>query len=146
MDCLYLTPSTFGVKFSDDILKYFSGFDISGKLSPTEKICQKCQILFPLTNKKNITNLSSAELAKRVVKVNRFLRWRPWQSWWPSLISDRPALAIFDLQVALVLHIKLRVNWPFDSGKETQKGKEAQNRYPRWQSSWISDRNDFSYF
>ena len=119
-------------------MKYFSqrlGFEISGKLFPIEKIYQKCQILFPLTNKKHITNLSSAELAKRVVKVNRFLRWRPWR---PSLISDRPALAIFDLQVALLLHIKLRVNWPFDSGKE------AQNRYRRWQPSWISDRNDFS--
>ena len=28
-----------------------------------------CQILFTVKNKKNITNLSSAELAKRVVKV-----------------------------------------------------------------------------
>ena len=29
----------------------------------------KCQILFSGKNKKNITNLSSAELAQRVVKV-----------------------------------------------------------------------------
>ena len=29
----------------------------------------KCQILFSRKNKKNISNLSSAELAKRVVKV-----------------------------------------------------------------------------
>ena len=29
----------------------------------------KCQILFPAKNKKNIINLSSAELAQRVVKV-----------------------------------------------------------------------------
>ena len=29
----------------------------------------KCQILFSWENKKNITNLSSAELAQRVVKV-----------------------------------------------------------------------------
>ena len=42
--------------------------------------------------------------------------------------------------VALVFHIKIWGNWAFDSGKE------AQNRYPRWQPSWISDRNDFSYF
>ena len=63
-------------KFSaDDILKYFSyfskktGFDISCKLSP---ICMKCQILFPAKNKKNITNLLSAELAKRVVEVKAF--------------------------------------------------------------------------
>ena len=72
--CLYLTFSTLD-KFSDDILKYFPqrlGFDISGKLSPTERICQKCQILFPVRNKKNIINLSSAELAKGVVKVNLY--------------------------------------------------------------------------
>ena len=56
------------------------------------------------------------------------------------MISDPFALAIFDLQVALVLHIKLRVNWPFDSGKK------AENRYPRWHPSWMSDRNDFSIF
>ena len=30
----------------------------------------KCQILFSGNNKKNITNLSSAEYAQRVVKVN----------------------------------------------------------------------------
>ena len=29
----------------------------------------KCQILFSRKNKKNVTNLSSAELAQRVVKV-----------------------------------------------------------------------------
>ena len=52
------------VKFSaDDILKYFSsfsektGFDIS------------CPILFSRKNKKNITKLPSAKIAKRVVKV-----------------------------------------------------------------------------
>ena len=64
------------VKLSaDNILKYFSyfsqktGFDISCKLSPLETICMKCQILFSGKNKKNINYLSSAELAKRVVKV-----------------------------------------------------------------------------
>ena len=33
----------------------------------------KCQILFYRKNKKNITNLSFAELAQRMVKVNLFL-------------------------------------------------------------------------
>ena len=35
----------------------------------TADICMKCQILFSGENKKNITNLSSAELALRVVKI-----------------------------------------------------------------------------
>ena len=37
---------------------------------------------------------------------------------------------------------KFGVNWPFSSG-------EAKNRFSRWRPwrpSWISDRNDFSYF
>ena len=34
-----------------------------------ETICMKCQILFSGKNKKNIINLSSAELAQREVKV-----------------------------------------------------------------------------
>ena len=60
---------------ADDNLKYFSyfsqetGFDISCKLSLMETICIKCQILFSGKNKKNFINLSSAELAQRVVKV-----------------------------------------------------------------------------
>ena len=44
-------------------------FDISCKLSPEETICLKCQSLFSGEIKKNIVNLSSAELAQRVVKV-----------------------------------------------------------------------------
>ena len=32
------------------------------------------------------------------------------------------------------------VNWPFGSGEE------AKNRFSRWQGSWISNQNDFSYF
>ena len=51
-----------------DTPSYFfqeTGFDVSCKLA----ICMKCQILFVGKNKKNITNLSSAELAKIVVKV-----------------------------------------------------------------------------
>ena len=34
-------------------------------------ICMKCQTLFSGKNKKNIVNLSSAELAQRVVKVKQ---------------------------------------------------------------------------
>ena len=52
-------------------------------------------------------------------------------------------LAIFDLQVTPMLPSKFRVNWPFGSGAE------AKNRFSRrrpWQPSWISDRNNFSYF
>ena len=52
-------------------------------------------------------------------------------------------LAIFDLQVTPMLPSKFGVNWPFGSGEE------AKNRFSRWRPwrpSWISDRNDFSYF
>ena len=58
----------------DNFLKYVSYFfpenriDISCKLSPVETICLKCLILFSGKNKKNIINLSSAEIAQRVVK------------------------------------------------------------------------------
>ena len=37
---------------------------------PLETICRKCQNLFSGKTKKNIINLLSAELAKRVMKVN----------------------------------------------------------------------------
>ena len=50
------------------------------------------------------------------------------------------SLAIFDLQVTPMLPSKFGVNWPFGSGGE------AKNRFSRWLPSWISDRNDFSYF
>ena len=49
-------------------------------------------------------------------------------------------LAVFDLQVALILQTKFLVNGPFGSGEE------AQNRLSSWRPSWISNRNDFSYF
>ena len=49
-------------------------------------------------------------------------------------------LAIFDLQVTPMLPSKFGVNWPFGSGEE------AKNIFSRWRPSWISDRNDFSYF
>ena len=35
----------------------------------------ECQILFSRKNKKNIVNLSSDELAQRVVKVNETVAW-----------------------------------------------------------------------
>ena len=57
----------FEIFFSDFSQK--TVFDTSCKLSPLETICMKCRILFSGKNKKNITNLSSAELAQRVVKV-----------------------------------------------------------------------------
>ena len=39
-----------------------------------------------------------------------------------------------------MLPTKFRVNWPFSSEEE------GKNRFSRWPPSWISDRNDFSYF
>ena len=51
--------------------------------------------------------------------------------------------AVLDLQVTPMLPTKFRVEWPFSSGEE------AKNRFSRWLSwrpSWISDRDDFSYF
>ena len=48
--------------------------------------------------------------------------------------------AIFDLQVAPMLPSKFRVNWLFSSEEE------KKNRFSRWPPSWISNRNDFSYF
>ena len=45
------------------------GFDISCKLSVMETICMKSQILFSGENKQNIVNLSSAELAQRLIKI-----------------------------------------------------------------------------
>ena len=61
---------------ADDSLKYFSyfsqktDFDIS---SPMETICMKYQTCFLGKKIKNITNLLSAEFAKRVVKVNMLM-------------------------------------------------------------------------
>ena len=63
---------------------------------------------------------------------NRFSRW-------PLGFQIGKILAIFD-QVTLMIPTKFQVNWPFGSGEE------AKNRFSRWLPSWISDRNDFSYF
>ena len=78
---------------------------------------------------------------------NRFSRWLPW---WQDFqdgchggnlgFTIGTILAIFDLQVTLMLPSKFGVNWPFGSGEE------AKNRFSRWRPSWISDRHDFSYF
>ena len=38
-----------------------------------------------------------------------------------------------------MLPTKFQVNWPFGSGEE------AKDRFSKWQPSWISDRNDFSF-
>ena len=66
---------------------------------------------------------------------NRFSRWPPFQI--------GKILATFELQVTLMLPSKFGVNWPFGSGGR------AKNRFSRWlpwRPSWISDRQDFSYF
>ena len=80
-------------------------------------------------------------------------------------------LAIFDLQVTLIHPTKLKVSWPFGSGKEEKKLKiDFQDgqygshqgcltgsilaifdlnifwRWPPWQPTWISDQKEFSYF
>ena len=52
-------------------------------------------------------------------------------------------LAIFDLQVTLMLPNKFLVNWPFISREE------AKNRFSRWRLLWpsqITNQKDFSYF
>ena len=52
-------------------------------------------------------------------------------------------LAIFDLQVTPMLPTMFGVNWLLGSREE------AKNRFSRWlpwRPSWISDRQDFSYF
>ena len=72
---IYSMICTLGKNSADGILKYFSyfslktGFDILCKLSLMETICMKCQNLFSEQNKKNVNNLSSAELAQRVIKM-----------------------------------------------------------------------------
>ena len=48
-------------------------------------------------------------------------------------------LAIFDVQVTLMLPTKFRVNWHLGLGEQ------AKNRFSRW-PSWIYYRHDFSYF
>ena len=47
-------------------------------------------------------------------------------------------LTIFDQQISQILPTKFWVNWSFSSGEE------VQNRFSRWQPSWICNQNDFS--
>ena len=52
-------------------------------------------------------------------------------------------LAIFDLQVTLMIPSNVGVNWPFGSAEE------AKNRFSRWlpwRPSWISKWHDFTCF
>ena len=74
---------------------------------------------------------------------NRFSRWPPWRHGGYLGFPIGTILAIFDLQVTLILPTKFGVNWPFGSGEE------AKNRFSRWRPwrpTWIFDRNDFSFF
>ena len=48
-------------------------------------------------------------------------------------------LAVFDLQVALIIPTKFQVNRPFGS-------EDAHNRFSRWQPSWIKNWNDLAIF
>ena len=102
---------------------------------------------------------------------NRFLRQRPWRPSWISHICHlqdpdasykvshqlaihfrrrsghlgfpiQTILAIFELQVSPMLPTKFQVNWPFSSGGEANKSL----RWRPWRPSWISVRNDFTYF
>ena len=55
----------------------------------------------------------------------------------------RMILAIFDIQVTLILLTKFQVNWPFRSGEE------VQNIFSKWlprRLSWIFDQTNFSFF
>ena len=52
-------------------------------------------------------------------------------------------LAIFDLQVTLMLPTKFQVNWHLGLG---EKVKNRFSRWPPWWPSWIYDQHDFSYF
>ena len=83
----------------------------------------------------NFESISSFGSGEKV--QNKFSRWPPWPQFG---ISYRNDLSYFDLQVTPMLPTKFRVNWPFSSEEE------GKNRFSRWPQSWISDRNDFSYF
>ena len=68
----------FGFLYFQDSLIFYCSAPLSSalwvKFYPMETICLKCQILFSWINKKNITNLSSAELVQIVVKVYAWFR------------------------------------------------------------------------
>ena len=77
--CTRLTLSTLSKIFSRRHFEIFflffpeNSFRYFMQIVSKETICMKCQNLFSGKSKKNITNLSSAELAKRVVKVKRLM-------------------------------------------------------------------------
>ena len=50
-------------------------------VSSQETVCMNCQSLFSKKNMKNIVILSSAELAKEVLKINTIFIAAPWQIW-----------------------------------------------------------------
>ena len=52
-------------------------------------------------------------------------------------------LAIFDLQITLMLPTKFRVNWHLGLGEEA---KNRFSRWPPWRPFWIYNWHDFSYF
>ena len=60
--CISLILGTLLKISADDILKYFSYF--------SQTVCMKCQIQFSGNKKKNVISVSSAEFAKRMVKLN----------------------------------------------------------------------------
>ena len=70
---IFLTLSTLGNIFRRQQFEFFFFFFLPRKQvltfhayhpSPKATICMKCQILFSEKNKKNITNLTSAELSQ----------------------------------------------------------------------------------
>ena len=70
--------STLGKKFQQttflNIFLIFPRKEGLMQVSPMKTICMKCQILFSGKNKKKGKTLSSAEIAKRMVKVNKALQ------------------------------------------------------------------------
>ena len=72
--CLPCWVKNFSRKQFEIIFFFFPkkiGSGISCKLSPEETICKKFKNLFSEKNKKNIINLTSAELAQRVVMIKK---------------------------------------------------------------------------
>ena len=55
----------------------------------------------------------------------------------------RTILAIFYLQVAMILPTKFQINWPFGSGEDVQT---RFSRWWTWQPFWILHLNAFHYF
>ena len=73
---------------------------------------------------------------------NRFPRW-PQRHGGHLGFPIGTILAIFDLPVTSLLPTKFLVNWSFGSEEEA---KNRFSRWPPWRLSYISHRNNFSYF